>query len=196
MALHVEQRSGVKRHIVTSDEYERMCTAGVFGPEARIELIRGEIVDMPPSGPEHENSVTFLNLVLVELLRRRALVWPQGNAIVLSGSNSRPQPDITILRWRDDLYRGKRPTAEDVILLVEVAQSSLKYDRGYKLALYAEAGIPEYWIVNLLKGVVELYTEPDPGAGKYQSVRIARRGETLQLPGSLEGSIAVDDVLG
>ena len=196
MALQVEQRTDVKRHVVTLDEYERMCVAGVFGPDTQVELIRGEIFDMPPPGPEHENSVTFLNLVLMELLRRRALVWPQGNSIRLPGSNSRPQPDLTILQWRDDLYRGKRPTAEDVILLVEVSESSLKYDRGDKLTLYAESGVPEYWIINLVKGVVEVYTQPDPDMGKYQSVRIAHKGEMLELPGDLEGSIAVDDVLG
>src|SRR5215210_517118 len=112
MSLQVEQRAGVKPHVISLDEYERMCEAGVFEPEARLELIRGEIVDMAPPGPEHENSVTRLNLFLGEQLGRRALVWPQGNSIRLPGSNSRPQPDLTVLRWRDDLYSGKRPTAE------------------------------------------------------------------------------------
>lgn len=83
---------------------------------------------------------------------------------------------------------------EDVLLLVEVAESSLKYDRGLKRALYAEAGIAEYWVVNLVDSVIEVYT--DPVEGKYQSVRMVRRGETLHLPGGLGGSIAVADVLG
>jgi Uma2 family endonuclease len=198
MALQLEQERDlkVKRHFVTLEEYERMCEAEVFGEDAHIELIRGEIVDMAPPGPEHEDSVTFLNLFMVETLRRRALVWPQGNAIRLPGVESRPQPDLTILRWRDDLYKGRdnRPTAKDIILLIEVSQSSIKYDRGEKLALYAEAGIPEYWIVNIKRGVIEVYTEPSDA--KYQSVKVAQRGETLQLPGGLEGSIAVNEVLG
>jgi Uma2 family endonuclease len=197
MAIQIEQEQQVevKRHTFTLDEYEAMCVAGVFNEDARVELIRGVIVDMAPPGPEHEDSVTFLNLFLIEQLQRRALVWPQGNAIRLAESNSRPQPDITVLRWRDDLYRGRgnRPTAEDVILLIEVSQSSLKYDRGVKLTLYAEAGIPEYWVVNIKRGVIEVYTEPVDG--KYQTVRVARRNETLQLPGGLEGSIKVSDVI-
>ena len=194
MALQLEQRTGIKRHLITLDEYEQMCEAGVFGPETRVELIRGEIVDMAPPGPEHEDSVTGLHIRFFERVHKRALVWPQGNSIRLPNSNSRPQPDVTLLRWRDDLYRGKSPTADDVILLVEVAHSSLKYDLGIKLALYAEAGIPEYWVVNLVKNVVEIYS--DPSSGQYQSVRKVGRGEMLQLPGGLEGSIAAVDVLG
>lgn len=194
MALQVEARVGVRRHVITLDEYERMCEADVFEPEARIELIRGEIVDMSPPGPPHEASVTRLHLLFFEQCGRRAVVWPQGNSVRLPQSNSRPQPDITVLRWRDDLYAGKRPMPEDIILLVEVAESTIRYDRESKRQLYAEAGIQDYWVVNLVDGVVEVYT--DPGEGKYQSASTIRRGETLQLPGSLEGSIAVDDILG
>lgn len=194
MALQIRQSTDAKTHVITTEEYERMCEMGVFEPEARIELIRGEIIDMPPIGPEHENSVTWLNLFLIEQLHRRALVWPQGNAIGLPNSNSRPQPDTTILRWRDDLYRGKRPTAEDVLLLIEVAGSSLNYDRGDKRALYAEAGIAEYWVVNLVNRVIEAYT--NPSEGEYKSVRTFKQGETVQLPGELGVSLAVTDLLG
>ncbi len=197
MALQLEQEqaqeTGGKRHLITLDEYEQMCLVGVFGPETHVELIRGVIVDMAPPGPEHEGSVTGLHLHFFEKVQRLALVWRQGNAIRLPNSNSRPQPDITLLKWRDDLYRGKRPTAEDVILLVEVSYSTLKYDSGAKLALYAEAGIPEYWIVNLVDKVVEVYA--DPGEGEYQSVRKVGRDVMLQLPGGLEASIAAADVL-
>ena len=194
MALAVQQPTEVKRHLVTLDEYERMCEAGVFEPDARIELIGGEIVDMTPPGPAHESSVARLHLFFGELLRRRAILWPQGNAIRLPNSNSRPQPDVSILRWRDDLYADKRPYPEDVLLLVEVSDKTLRYDRGTKLKLYAEAGIAEYWVVNLVDGVIEVYT--DPAEGKYCSVRKARRGDTLQLPGGIQGSITVDDILG
>ncbi|HEX9988880.1 MAG TPA: Uma2 family endonuclease [Chloroflexia bacterium] len=193
MAIHVEQETAVKRHFVTLDEYERMCETGVFEQDARVELIRGEIVDMPPSGPEHESIVARLDRILNRLAGDAALVWPQGNAIRMPGTSSRPQPDITILRWRDDFYRDKRPVPDDVILLIEVAETSLKYDRGSKRALYAEAGITEYWVVNVTGGTVEVYT--DPGEGEYKLVSKVRRGEALQLPGKL-GSIAVDDVLG
>jgi len=194
MAIQVESRAEIKRHFVTLDEYDRMVEAGVFEPEARIELIRGEIVDMPPPGPGHESSVARLDRLFNKLVHDRALVWPQGNSIAIPSSDSRPQPDITVLKWREDYYAGRRPQPEDVILLVEVSDSSLKLDRGSKLQLYAEAGIREYLLVNLVESVVELYAEPNEG--KYRTATTARRGETLQLPGALEGSIAVSDILG
>lgn len=194
MTLQIEQEAEVRRHLFTLEEYDRLCEAGVFDEDARIELIRGEIVDMPPPGPEHETSVRYLHFLFYEQVGRRAVISPQGNTIRLPNSNSRPEPDIAILRWRDDFYRDKQPDAENVLLLVEVAKSTIKYDLGEKLLLYAEAGIPEYWVVNINRGVIEVYTEP--AQGKYQSVKVARRGETLQLPGGLEGSIAAEDVLG
>jgi Uma2 family endonuclease len=196
MAIQVEPKAGTgpRRHFVTLDEYDRMVEAGVFEPKAHIELIRGEIVDMSPPGPEQEDSVARLHLFLGEQLHRRAFMWPQGNSIGLPQSNSRPQPDIALLKWRDDLYSGRRPGAEDIVLLVEVADSSPKLDRGGKLQLYAEAGIPEYWVVNLVDGVVEVYADPD--AGKYQAARKLCRGESLHLPGGLDGEISVNDILG
>ena len=124
MALQLEQdakTTEAKRHRITLEEYERMCEAGVFDEDARVELIRGEIVDMPPPGPEHEAGAARLDRLFNRVVGDSALVWPQGNAIRLPKSDSRPQPDITILRWRDDFYLGKRPLPEDVILLVEVA---------------------------------------------------------------------------
>lgn len=198
MVLQVEPKAqaGVKRHLVTLEEYDRMVEAGVFEPEARIELIKGEIVDMPPPGPEHESSVARLDRLFNKVAADKALVWPQGNSIGLPQTNSRPQPDITILKWRDDYYAGRRPKPEDVILLVEVADSSLKLDRGGKLQLYAEAGIQEYWVVNLVDGVVEVYADADPDAAKYRVVRTAKRGETIQLPGALGEQFAVEDILG
>jgi Uma2 family endonuclease len=194
MAIQVEPRTNIKRHLVTLDEYDRMVESAVFEPEARIELIRGEIGDMPPPGSEQESTVARLDRLFNTLVRDAALVWPQGNSIGLPRSNSRPQPDVTILRWRGDYYAGKRPLPEDVILLVEVADSTLRFERGSKLQLYAESGIQEYWVVNLVNAVVEVYA--DPSAGKYQVARRARRGETLQLPGVLGGELAAGDILG
>ena len=194
MALQVEPRIGRKRHAVTLAEYDRMVAAGVFEPGARLELIRGEIQDMAPIGPEHETAVTRLHLLFFEECRRDAVVWPQGNSVGLPQSHSRPQPDIAILKWRNDLYAGKRPLPEDGLLLVEVSDSTLKFDRGAKLQLYAEAAIPEYWVVNLVDSVVEIYTDPD--VGKYRSTRLAHRGEMVTLPGEVGGSIVVADILG
>src|SRR3954451_6446770 len=130
MALQIEQQVDVTRHLFTLAEYERICEADVFAPGTHVELIRGVIADMSPIGPEHEASVAYLIRVFNRLVGDAVLVWPQGNAIRLPQSQSRPQPDVAILRWRDDYYRGKRPLPEDVILLIEVSESSLKYDRG------------------------------------------------------------------
>ncbi|HEX9989189.1 MAG TPA: Uma2 family endonuclease [Chloroflexia bacterium] len=194
MTLQLERTVGVKRHLFSLEEYERMCEAGVFEPDANLELIRGEIIEMTPPGPPHAASVARLTRLFVRSVGDNALVWPQGNPIGLPQSKSMPQPDIALLQPRDDYYVSKRPFPEDVILLVEVSESTLKFDRGDKLKLYAEARIPEYWVINLVEEVVEVYT--DPSEGKYGSVRIIKRGEMLQLPGGLEGNIAVNDILG
>jgi Uma2 family endonuclease len=194
MALQIEQGIDVQKHIITLDEYERMCEAGVFDEDVWIELIRGEIVDMPPPGPNHEAAVTELIYQLVQGVGRRAIVWPQGNAISLPNSESRPQPDITVLKRREDLYRGKRPTPEDVLILIEVSDTSLKYDKSIKLHLYAEAAIPEYWLVNLVDKAIEVHK--DPREGTYQSVARVQSGETIQLPGELDGAISVAEIIG
>ncbi len=194
MSIQLEQVTSAKQHTVSLDEYDRMVEAGVFAPSTQIELIRGAIVDMTPPGQAHENCVTRLNLIFVRTVGNNALVWPQGNSIGLPRSHSRPQPDITLLKWREDLYEGKRPAPEDVLLIVEVSDSTLNYDRKDKLRLYAEAGIAEYWIANLVEGVIEVHT--GLADGKYASTRRARRGERLDLPGNVGDPIAVDDILG
>jgi Uma2 family endonuclease len=185
----------LERHLFTLEEYERMVEAGVFDEDARIELIRGEIVEMAAIGLRHATCVARLTTLLVQKSVAKAIVWPQGNPLWLLG-HSRPEPDITLLRWRDDYYAAKRPTAEDVLLVVEVADTSLKYDRSVKGPLYAEASIPEYWLVNLQGNVIELYAGPAEGA--YGRTAKAERGETLTLltlPDLLQGVIEASDIL-
>src|SRR5213593_2897105 len=141
-----------KRRLFTLEEYDHMLEAGIFEEDERLELIRGEIVKMPPIGPGHETTVARLTRFLQKQAGDAALVWPQGNSIGLVISKSRPEPDAILLKWRDDYYAAKRPTPEDVLLIIEVSDTTLKYDRNTKKALYAQAGIPEYWIANLSKG--------------------------------------------
>lgn len=190
----VEEAVGIKRHLITLDEYERMIDAGIFAEIFRLELIKGELVELMPLGIAHDSIVARVNRLFTRLVGDNALVWPQGNSVGLPESNSRPQPDITLLRWRDDIYAGKRARSEDVLLVVEVSDSTLPFDGKTKAAIYAEAGIPEYWIANLQSKVIEVYK--DPSAGKYQRITKAKRGEILQLPGGLGGEIAVADILG
>ena len=198
MAITVEQAAepttGVRPYTISLAEYDQMIEAGIFDHIFRLELIRGELIEHMPPGQEHESCVARLHLVMAEIVARHAIIWPHGNSIGIPDSNSRPQPDITLLRWRDDLYRGKRPRPEDVILVVEVSNSTLAYDRKVKVPIYAEAGIPEYWLVNLVDKVIEVYK--DPGEGKYLSVKKVQHGETIQLPGGLRGEIAVAEIFG
>lgn len=198
MAITVEQAvestTGVRPYSIALSEFEQMIEAGIFDPIFRLELIRGELIEHMPPGQEHESCVARIHRIFSKLVDDNALIWPHGNSIGIPDSNSRPQPDIALLRWRDDLYAGKRPSPGDVILVVEVSKSTLAFDREVKVALYAEAGIPEYWIVNLIDNVIEGYK--DPSAGKYQTIRKAKLGETLQLPADLQGNLAVNDILG
>ncbi len=125
-----------------------MAEASVFQEDARIELIQGEIVEMTPIGLAHQVCVTRLTKLLVRRVEDEAIVWPQNNSINLP-DNSQPEPDVTLLKWRDDLYAGKSPSAEDVLLVIEVADKPVRYDRDVKKALYARAAIPQYWFVNV-----------------------------------------------
>lgn len=179
--------------VFTLEEYERMIEAGVFQEDERIELIRGEIIEKVAIGLPHEVCVARLTTLFVRKTADRVLVWPQTNSIRLP-SHSRPEPDLTLLRWRDDYNTNKPPAGEDVLLVVEVADSSLNYDRTVKGPVYAEAGIPEYWLVNLQDDLIEIYA--DPTAGTYKGTKKARRGETLSLPGGFEGTMQVSDILG
>ncbi len=185
------QQIQMTKHLFTLDEYERLVETGGFDEDARIELIRGEIVDMAAIGVRHEACVARLTILLAQRASSNVVIWIQ-NSIRLP-DNSRPQPDVALLRWRDDYYEGKRPTPDDVLLVIEVADTSLLDDRAVKGPLYAQAGIPEYWIVNLQDNVIEVYTEPSGGA--YGRTKQERRVETLRLPGGL-GDAGVGDILG
>lgn len=154
MALDV-----VTRRRFTLDEYHRMVDAGILHEDDRVELIRGEIVQMGPIGPPHAAGVAALNRLLVQRVGDRGLVWPQNPVVILP--DSEPQPDIVLLRPRADGYRRGHPQPEDILLLVEIADTSLRYDRTVKLHLYAAGGIREVWIVDLGGGVIEVYREPE-----------------------------------
>jgi len=175
----------------TVDEYERMGAAGVFAPDARTELIAGEIFAVAAVGYLHAAHVMLLGKLLEHRFGDVAFVDTQ-NPLYLS-KRSEPEPDVMVLQQRADSYLTGLPTAADVLLLVEVSDTTLDHDRRKKLPLYAHAGIPEVWILNLVDTCLELYTEPVGGA--YRTRRVAQRGETvglITLPGV---TLAVDDVL-
>jgi Uma2 family endonuclease len=136
-----------RRHRLTVSDYYRMAEVGILAPDARVELIDGEIIDMPPPGSLHAATVRLLQQVLSRKLEDRATVIAQDP--VRLGEHSEPQPDLAVLRHREDLYRERHPQPADVFLVVEVAVSSLRFDRVTKQSLYAAHGIPEFWIVDL-----------------------------------------------
>ena len=179
----------VARRRFMVDDYERMAAAGILTEDDRVELIAGEIVEMSPIGDRHVGCVNVLADLLADLVRREALISVQ-NPIRLS-ADGEPQPDIALLR------RGAPravPTPDDVLLVIEVADSSRDYDRGVKLPLYAAAGIKEAWLVDLVAEIIERHT--DPYDGVYRRIAPARRGESLSstvLPAIV---LSVDAVLG
>jgi Uma2 family endonuclease len=142
----------------TTEEYQLMGKAGILHPEARVELINGEIIVMSPTGLKHSVVINRLTRFLVKKIDEAGIVSVQNPFRI--PDYSEPQPDILILRPRDDFYANKFPIPEDILLLIEVADSSLRYDQTIKLSLYAEHRIPEYWIVNLERDILEIYRQP------------------------------------
>lgn len=182
----------IVRKRFTIDEYHRMAEVGILSEYDRVELIDGEIVEMSPIGKHHAAIVNRLIAVLTEQVGRRAIVSPQ-NPLLLS-DESEPQPDIALFKFRDDYYAEQLPTPADTLLIIEVADSSLDFDRLVKLPRYARGGVPEVWIVNLAVGVIEVYREPI--AGEYREMLQAARGDVLDLPGVAGAQVRVEDVLG
>jgi Uma2 family endonuclease len=180
----------VARRLFTSDEYCRMGEAGILTDRDRVELIRGEIVCKMTPGPRHIAFVDNLNELLVLRLAGRARVSVQ-NAFVAS-DDSVPEPDLKILRPRPVPYKERHAHAEDVLLLIEVADSSLAWDRSTKLALYAEAGIPEYWIVNCPAESIEVYRSPE--RDRYLDVRRVEGAETISLQAFPDVTLSLNEI--
>jgi Uma2 family endonuclease len=180
------------KHKLTADEYQRMGEAGILHEDDRVELLDGEIYDMPPIGDGHVGRVNALNFLLGQRLRDRVIVAVQ-NPIRLSDF-SEPQPDIALLRPRADFYGTSKARPEDVLLLIEVAQSSVDYDRVLKLPRYAADGILEVWIVNLVDDRVEVYR--DPAGDGYRTRTVHARGESLYPAALPDLTIRVDEILG
>ena len=172
MAVEVE----TARRKFTRAEYHRMGEVGILKPTDRVELIRGEIVEMSPIGPRHAAFVDNLNQLLVTRLAGRAIVSVQ-NPVVVS-DDTEPRPDLKVIRRRAVPYKERHADVDDTLLLIEVAETSIRYDRSIKLAVYAEAGIPEYWIVDCASESVQIYRSPR--AGGYGDVaRVAEAGATV-----------------
>lgn len=171
----------VKRFTV--EEYHRLSELGFFQEDDRIELIRGEIVYMAAKGTAHSVCSVRLNREIIQLLGSRAT--PRGQEPIILSSNSEPEPDYIIAKNRSDDYLETHSHPEDVLLIIEVADSSLSYDQGTKLGLYAENHFQDYWIFNLIENVLEVYTQPyqtSQGGFGYRIKRVLLPNETIELP--------------
>ncbi len=179
------------RYRFTAEQYNRLGEARVLGEDDRVELMDGEILLMCPIGYRHAAHVTELTTLLVRNSMEEMRVSVQ-NPLDL-GQRYQPQPDLMLLRERADRYKSGLPTAADVLLLIEVADSSLDYDQHTKLPVYAQAGIAEVWIVNLDADQVEVYTQPQGTA--YTATRVVGRGETVPIGASPTVTLQADDIL-
>ena len=180
------------RRLFTVGEYYAMASAGVLADGERVELVDGEIMAMSPIGDEHSASVDLAAHLLGPPAAGRANVRIQ-NHLRLDERNQ-PEPDIALVKWRDDFYRHRAPGANDVLLLIEVSDSSLSYDRNVKLALYARFLIPEVWLANILARAVEAYSEPVDG--KYATTRVYRSSETISPAALPDIALPVSELVG
>ncbi len=182
----------IQKHYFNVHEYHRMAEVGLLSEDSRVELIEGEIIEMSPIGSTHGGTVkrssTFLNRKL-------------GDVVIVSVQDpirlndfSEPQPDLALLKPRKDFYSNSHPAPEDVLVVIEVADTSVNYDRNVKLPLYARARIPEAWLMVLRKEVIEVHSQPKNG--KYQKVQRMKRGKTLTSPTIPGLSCRVADLLG
>jgi Uma2 family endonuclease len=172
----------IPRHRISVDEYYKMAEAGLLAPDARVELIEGEIIDMPPIGSTHAGTVLLLTRRLSHAVGDFAYVSAQSP--VRLSDFSEPQPDLVLLKPRSDFYRTGHPTAGDTLLLIEVSATTLRYDLHVKVPLYARHEVPEVWVVDL-EGV-KLHVFRSPKSGEYTEVTSSDKPGIL-TPHALDG---------
>ncbi|MFL6229991.1 MAG: Uma2 family endonuclease [Pyrinomonadaceae bacterium] len=182
----------IDRRIFSVDDFYRMVEVGLLREDERVELIEGELIRMSPIGSRHAGCVMRLNALFSQRAGGAAIVLVQSP--VRLSDLSEPQPDVALLKPRAHFYAARHPTPADALLIVEVADTTIGYDRVVKVPLYARAGVPEVWVVDLENEVVE--THAQPREGEYASHERAVRGGTFECL-ALEGArVAVDDILG
>ncbi len=175
----------------TSVEYHRMAETGVLHPDERVELIEGEIVEMSPIGARHARCVDRLTALLVPLVTGRAIVRVQGP--VLLSPTSEPQPDVALLAWRGDFY-PVAPGPSDIMLVIEVADSSLLTDRRVKVPLYGRSGVSETWLIDLVGNRVEIHRGPGPSG--YASTETCRGREAVTVEAWPDLAFEAETLLG
>jgi len=182
----------ITKKLFTVDEYHRLWDAGILPEEKRFELIRGEIYEMPPAKPPHSGRVIRLTHLFTSRLGESVCVSIQNPSSI--DDYSEPMPDVSLLKPRPDLYAGSHPLSTDVLQLVEISHTTLRFDTKIKAALYGEAGIAEYWVLNIPANVVEVRTEPVNG--RYTKLQTFKQGESIS-PRAFPGiTFQVEEILG
>lgn len=182
---------GAQRRRFSIEEYYRMAEVGIFGPEERVELIEGEIIKMSPIGLHHAACVNALTRRLLQAVGDRAVLSPQNPVRLLR--DTEPQPDVVLLRPPERRYWQHKAGPSDALLVVEVSDTSYRYDRRVKLPLYARAGVLEVWIVDLTREVVEVFR--DPGRKGYAFAQTVERGGTVAPAALPDAVIVVAEIL-
>ncbi len=182
----------LQRRQFTVKEYHQMAEAGILKEDDRVELIAGEIVKMSPIGLRHAACVNRIAELFFRHFIGRAIIQVQ-NPIQLNNENE-AQPDLALLERRDDFYQEKHPQPEDIFLLVEVADSTIKYDREIKIPLYAENGISEAWLIDINRQLVEVYRQAEGNI--YQNVQQFFREDILTIEAFDDINLTVDEILG
>lgn len=170
----------VAKKLITVDEYMRMGEAGILSPNDHVELIDGEIFEMSPVGSKHASVVKKLAKLLNDQWSDKVIISIQ-DPIVLDKQNQ-PEPDLAVLNFKEDFYENGHPSAADVLLAIEVADTTIKYDKEIKLPLYARHLIPEVWVINLQENCIEVYESPLDA--KYQIETVKMPGEMISIPGN------------
>lgn len=186
MSIHLAKR------LLTVAEYHKMAEVGILDEDDRVELINGEIIEMSPIGSMHTSRVKRIMRLFHNMPNVEKYLISVQDPISL-GKYSEPEPDLAILYFRADFYEEKHPEPQDILLLIEVSDTSLGYDREVKKPLFAAAGIPELWIVNIEDEQVEVYRKPQNG--DYIHRQDFKRGDTIFIE-SLGFEVQVDTVLG
>lgn len=182
----------VEKWAFSVNEYHRMSEAGILSEDDRVELIEGEIIKMSPIGSRHAACVKRLTALLHRRFGRLVTIGVQDP--IRLDDHSEPEPDIALLKRRDDFYSQSHPTADDILLIIEVADTSVEYDKSVKLPLYAGAGIPETWLANLQEDSIKAYSQPVNGG--YQKIRVAGRGESISSESIPNLAMGIGEILG
>ena len=176
----------------TVDDYHRLGELGILHEDDRVELIDGQVVEMTPIGPRHGGCVKQLARLLYRCAGDAVILGIQDPLIL--GRHAEPQPDIAVLKPRPEGYRTRHPTANDVMLVIEVADTSVAYDSSVKIPLYAAAGVPEAWLVDLRSERIAAYRNPT--GGSYAEVKSLSRGTTITALKLPQVTLSVDQILG